>query len=423
MRFFRSGAPRASATNTTVSASGSDAATLSPGHGRDADARPGNGPASPPGAPGPQGESASVHGAWADDVLARRFSRVDRAHPLLAELAAWARIRLLRDAEAAARQGESPPPGGMPGTTGAARVGASAVTPAVTRPSRPPAPLTETPSLAALLARRPALTTPPEVVQRLSAVVSSEDATPDDVAEIIQHDTYLTAAVLRIANSPLHAPLVPVESVRRAVMLLGMRQILSLVAAASLMRLMSPRDAAARRTFWRHAACSATAARALALACGGDPGRAFVAGMLHDIGHLLLMGNLPDIAAHISRRALEGGVPIQAAERELLGYDHCDIGRRLLDHWRLGDAVAEAAGLHHEPDSAGWSDITVHVHLGDFMAVALGHHMPGDELLRPPALGALDRLPLTPAAFSSLVGHVLADTEAMEQALFGDEAS
>ena len=420
MRFFRSGAPRASATNTTVSASRSDAATLSPGHGRDASARPGTGPASPPGAPGPQGESASVHGAWADEVLARRFARVDRTHPLLAELAAWARIRLLRDAEAAARQGESPlPAGGMPGTTEA---GASAASPAVTRPSRPPAPMPETPSLAALLARRPALTTPPEVVQRLSAVVGSEDATPDDVAEIILHDTYLTAAVLRIANSPLHAPLVPVESVQRAVMLLGMRQILSLVAAASLMRLMSPRDVAVRRTFWRHAACSATAARALAVSCGGDPGRAFVAGMLHDIGHLLLMGNLPDIAAHISRRALERGIPIQAAERELLGYDHCDIGRRLLDHWRLGDAVAEAAGLHHEPDATGWSDITVHVHLGDFMAVALGHHMPGDELLRPPALGALDRLPLAPAAFSSLVGHVLADTEAMEQALFGGAA-
>lgn len=421
MRFFRGGAPRASASNTTVSASGADAATLPPGHGRGADARPGSGPASPPDTPGPQGENASVHGAWADDVLARRFAGVDRTHPLLAELAAWARIRLLRDAGAAARQSPSPSPaGGMPGTTGA---GASAVSPVATRPSRPPAPLPETPSLAALLARRPALTTPPEVVQRLSAVVGSEDATPDDVAEIILHDTYLTAAVLRIANSPLHAPLVPVESVQRAVMLLGMRQILSLVAAASLMRLMSPRDVAARRTFWRHAACSATAARALAVACGGDPGRAFVAGMLHDIGHLLLMGNLPDIAAHISRRALEGGVPIQAAERELLGYDHCDIGRRLLDHWRLGDAVAEAAGLHHGPDSAGWSGITVHVHLGDFMAVALGHHMPGDELLRPPALGALDRLPLAPATFSSLVGHVLADTEAMEQALFGDGAS
>jgi len=135
------------------------------------------------------------------------------------------------------------------------------------------------------------------------------------------------------------------------------------------------------------------------------------------------MGNLPDIAAHISRRALDAGVPIQTAERELLGYDHCDIGRRLLNHWRLGDAVAEAAGLHNGPESAGWSDITVHVHLGDFMAVALGYHMPGDELLRPPALGALERLPLTPAAFSSLVGHVLADTEAMEQALFGDGAS
>ncbi|WP_353118954.1 HDOD domain-containing protein [Nitratidesulfovibrio sp.] len=350
--------------------------------------------------------------AWADAELSRRFAQVDLAHPLLAKLADWARVLLLRDG-----QPDSPRVTVQhPGTADGSR-------PATVRTTapHPTAPRADTPSLAALLARRPALTTPPEVVQRLSALVTSDDATPDDVAQVIQHDTYLTAAVLRIVNSPLHAPLVPVETVQRAVMMLGMRQILSLVTAASLMRLMTPRDVVARRTFWRHAACVATAARALAVACGGaEPGRTFVAGMLHDIGHLLLMGNLPDLAAQISRRATEGAMPIQAAERELLGYDHCDIGRRLLDAWRLGDAVAEAAGTHHEADARAWSDLGVYVHLGDCIAVALGYHMPGDELLHKPARGALDRLKLSPADFSSLVGHILADTEAMEQALFGD---
>lgn len=345
--------------------------------------------------------------AWADAELARRFAQVDMSHPLLAELAGWARTRLLRD--------------GQPDTGRTARNPSGTSADGGTATARSAAPRTDAPSLAALLARRPAMTTPPEVVQRLSALVTSDDATPDDVARVIQHDTYLTAAVLRIANSPLHAPLVPVETVQRAVMMLGMRQILSLVTAASLMRLMTPRDVSARRTFWRHAACAATAARALAVACGGaDPGRAFVAGMLHDIGHLLLMGNLPDLATQISRRARQEAMPIQAAERQLLGYDHCDIGRRLLDAWRLGDAVAEAAATHHGPDARDWSDLGLYVHLGDGIAVALGYHMPGDELLRQPARGALDRLKLTPAAFSSLVGHVLADTEAMEQALFGD---
>ncbi len=402
MGFFRSGKPRASASPIAAPAPKAGAAPNRPHHGPNGGAQDGGGPDS-----GAQGGSA--HAAWADAALARRFAHVDLAHPLLAELARWARARLLRDAEAAARRDPrtdvrrpAAAPAGLPG-------------------GRSVTARLEAPSLAALLARRPALTTPPEVVQRLSGLVTSDDATPDDVARVIQHDTYLTAAVLRIANSPLHAPLVPVETVQRAVMMLGMRQILSLVTAASLMRLMTPRDVAARRTFWRHAACAATAARALAVACGGaDPGRAFVAGMLHDIGHLLLMGNLPDLAAQVARRALDGAMPIQAAERELLGYDHCDIGRRLLDAWRLGDAVAEAAEQHHGPDARDWSDLSLYVHLGDFIAVALGNHMPGDELLRQPAHGALDRVKLTPADFSSLVGHVLADTEAMEQALFGD---
>jgi HD-like signal output (HDOD) protein len=357
--------------------------------------------------------------AWADAELARRFAQVDLTHPLLAELAGWTRARLLRDGQPDMARTARNPSGASTGTS----TGGRAATAQPTAP-HPTALRADAPSLAALLARRPALTTPPEVVQRLSALVTSDDATPDDVARVIQHDTYLTAAVLRIANSPLHAPLVPVETVQRAVMMLGMRQILSLVTAASLMRLMTPRDVAARRTFWRHAACAATAARALAVACGGaEPGRAFVAGMLHDIGHLLLMGNLPDLAAQISRRALEGAMPIQVAERQLLGYDHCDIGRRLLDAWRLGDAVAEAAATHHEPDARAWTDLGLYVHLGDYIAMALGYHMPGDELLRQPARGALDRLNLAPAAFSSLVGHVLADTEAMEQALFGESAA
>lgn len=363
MGFFRSGKPRASASPIVAPAPKAGAAPNRPHHGPADGVRPaGSGPNGSP--PDSAAQGGSAHAAWADTALARRFAHVDLTHPLLAELARWARTRLLRDVEAAARRDPRPgarrPADGVPaGLSGGRSVAA-----------RP-----EAPSLAALLARRPALTTPPEVVQRLSELVTSDDATPDDVARVIQHDTYLTAAVLRIANSPLHAPLVPVETVQRAVMMLGMRQILSLVTAASLMRLMTPRDVAARRTFWRHAACAATAARALAVACGGaDPGRAFVAGMLHDIGHLLLMGNLPDLAAQVARRALDGAMPIQVAERELLGYDHCDIGRRLLDAWRLGDAVAEAAEQHHGPDARNWSDLSLYVHLGDFIAVALGNH-------------------------------------------------
>lgn len=403
MGFFNGGKPRATAPSAVAPKAGAAPHPAQPG--------PASGPereadlVARPGAAG-----VDTPAAWADAELARRFAHVDLTHPLLAELAGWARARLLRDGQPDTPRTVRNPSGTSTGTS----TGTSAV-------PRPTSLHADAPSLAALLARRPALTTPPEVVQRLSALVTSDDATPDDVARVIQHDTYLTAAVLRIANSPLHAPLVPVETVQRAVLLLGMRQILSLVTAASLMRLMTPRDVAARRTFWRHAACAATAARALAVACGGaDPGRAFVAGMLHDIGHLLLMGNLPDLASQISRRASEGAMPIQAAECELLGYDHCDIGRRLLDAWRLGDAVAEAAATHHGPDARAWSDLGLYVHLGDWIAVALGYHMPGDALLRQPARGALDRLKLAPAAFSSLVGHVLADTEAMEQALFGD---
>jgi len=402
MGFFRGGKPRASAPSAVAPKADAAPNPAQPAPGSEPD----NGPGLAVRPDAARGDSPAT---WADAELARRFALVDLTHPLLAELAGWARTRLLRDGQPDTPRTVRKPSSASTGTSPDASVAPR------------PTPRTDAPSLAALLARRPALTTPPEVVQRLSALVTSDDATPDDVARIIQHDTYLTAAVLRIANSPLHAPLAPVETVQRAVLMLGMRQILSLVTAASLMRLMSPRDVTARRTFWRHAACAATAARALAVACGGaDPGRAFVAGMLHDIGHLLLMGNLPDLAAQISRRALEGATPIQAAERELLGYDHCDIGRRLLDAWRLGDAVAEAAATHHGPDARNWSNLGLYVHLGDYIAVALGYHMPGDMLLHQPAHGALDRLKLAPAAFSSLVGHVLADTEAMEQALFGE---
>ncbi len=411
MGFFRIGKPKTSDTSTAADTTRSGApsrhAAHAPGTGTP------TGTANQTSVPAPSTTST----AWADAVLTRRFAQVDVAHPLLAELARWARVRLMHEAETFAV------PSGAPRTTAATGVlggNGGNGTPGAFAGIRTASTRTDAPSLPALLSRRPALTTPPEVVQRLSALVTSEDATPGDVARVIQHDTYLTAAVLRIANSPLHAPLVPVETVPRAVMMLGMRQILSLVTAASLMRLMSPRDVTARRTFWRHAACAATAARALAVACGGaDPGKAFVAGMLHDIGHLLVMGNLPDVAAQIARRATDNDMPLQAAERDLLGYDHCDIGRRLLTEWRLDEAMADAAGTHHGADALGWPDINLYVHLGDMIAVGLGYHMPGDDLLRQPARHALDRLKLTPAAFSSLVGHVLNDTDAMEQALFG----
>ncbi|UZP67403.1 HDOD domain-containing protein [Desulfovibrio mangrovi] len=217
----------------------------------------------------------------------------------------------------------------------------------------------------------------------------------DALADIIRHDIVLTLALLRLVNSPLYASgsnrQNSVGSVRDAVDMVGSRQLASLAFAAGQMsnqRAVS--NELSMREFWRHSLMVAGLARSLAIRAGfADPERFFTAGLLHDVGRLMLVERLGREIIGIYGEASAQDMPFQMAERNALGFDHGAVGAAALQAWGLDGRLVQAVREHHSQDmSSGYPEYAAVVGVADFMARALGYTYWTDEHVMPPANGA-----------------------------------
>lgn len=216
----------------------------------------------------------------------------------------------------------------------------------------------------------------PQAYLALRRAVENPMATGASVGNVIATDPALAAYVLRLANSPLYSPSAPVETISRAVALIGLAEIETMAAGTLLHRLAThpPRaDLLSLGAFWRHAVAVGMLAQTLAERAG-EQGRErfFVAGLLHDVGRLLLAVAEPDLTAISLLQAVEAGTSMDAAERQELGFDHASLGGRIAAKWRLPGQLTEAVAGHHQPWLCPDSLLATAVHVADFIANALG---------------------------------------------------
>ncbi|MFP5258682.1 MAG: HDOD domain-containing protein [Acidobacteriota bacterium] len=216
----------------------------------------------------------------------------------------------------------------------------------------------------------------PEAYLALRRTVEDPMSGAAEVAAAVSKDPSLVAYVLRLANSPLYAPIAPVETVSRAVSLIGLAEIVNLAAGAVLSRLFEkpPRpELLSLPDFWRHAVAVGMLAQALARRRDEAPSeRFFVAGLLHDMGRLVLAVAEPDLVAAVIARAAGGRISMDAAERLELTFDHAALGGRICEKWRMSDSLIEGVAGHHDPSLCPESMVAAAVHVADFMANALG---------------------------------------------------
>ena len=197
---------------------------------------------------------------------------------------------------------------------------------------------TSAPSIDLLVARTTDLVPMPAVYFEVKRIIDDPDSSIIDLARTIALDPALTAHLLRIVNSSLYAQSRPVETVSRAVNMLGTQQIHDLVLATSLGGAFSqfqpfPFD---MHAFWRSSVHRAMLAKAMAMRIGlRDNERLFVLGLLSDLGLLVLWLNVPEIARQASDLAQQRGDRRLATEPALLGFDHAQLGGALLAAWKL----------------------------------------------------------------------------------------
>lgn len=215
----------------------------------------------------------------------------------------------------------------------------------------------------------------PEVWVRVNELLNDANSTAGQLGEVVGLDPALTARLLKMVNSSYYGLRSRVERVSQAIAVVGTDDLRSLVLATSAVETFRkvPTDLVDMTTFWHHSVCCALAARRLG-ELRGEIGRErlFVAGLLHDVGQIVLYGEVPEVAAQALAGAVAGGRPLHEVEREVMGFDHAEVGAALLAAWNLPESLVEAVGCHHKPGRAHSFPLEAAVvHLANGVASAL----------------------------------------------------
>lgn len=212
-------------------------------------------------------------------------------------------------------------------------------------------------SISDLLKGVDGLITLPDVFIRINQLVESPNSTTGDIAKAVGRDPSFTLRLLRVANSTFYGLSSTVDTVDKAVAVIGTTQIRNLALSMSVASSFDglPNSLVSMNDFWRHSLYCALTARILAKrARKCDPEAVFTAGLLHDIGELIIFNRLPEQAHESLQRVLEqvDDLPVYLAERQVLGFDHAEVGGELARQWKLPPLLEECIACHHDIVSA-----------------------------------------------------------------------
>jgi putative nucleotidyltransferase with HDIG domain len=259
-------------------------------------------------------------------------------------------------------------------------------------------------------------------VVRLSELVNDPETGPGEFEAVVQPDMALTANLLRMANSAFFGLSRQIGSTREAITLLGIRRVFELGA-------MSAVDAVVPETlpgygidasaFWTHAVAVAVIAERLSkehkLAA---PTLTFTAGLLHDVGKLVISSFLAERIEALRSELATAGMSLIACEQKLLGADHAQIGAELGRVWNLPEEVVKVIAFHHNPDVAneGRGDVLVDlVHAADCLSHSMGFGADVGEMHRQVNDAAIARLGLRHSALEHVVSRALPEIEGLAQ--------
>lgn len=174
------------------------------------------------------------------------------------------------------------------------------------------------------------------------------------IVDLVSCDESISAQCLRVANSALYFRSREVQSVHGAIMVVGVRQIREVLLSCSLLNLL-PKESWVLDPlmFWEHSlACGLVSRYCARKARFKEPERAYLAGLLHDLGELVNMISFQEEFRAAAQLARSEKIPLQEAEHAALGFTHCDTGRILAEHWRLPEDITEVVEHHHQVQQA-----------------------------------------------------------------------
>lgn len=251
---------------------------------------------------------------------------------------------------------------------------------------------------------------PPTIYFLINGVINDPRCSVLDIAKIIGGDQGLTARLLRLANSPFYGFSSKIETITHAVTILGTQQIHDLVLATSVFNLFEkiPKELIDMESFWHHSIACGLVARMLATyRRESNVERFFVAGILHDIGRLLIYTKNPEVSLKILVRSRDTAELMHKVEREVMGFDHADVGGTLLRNWKLPLRIEEMVRFHHTPGLAQHFPVeTAVIHVADIISHAMQIGTSGEHFVPPLDAGAWESVDLPVSILSQIVNQL-----------------
>ncbi len=194
----------------------------------------------------------------------------------------------------------------------------------------------------------------PEIYLKVRHLINDKSSGIDDFANVIIVDSNLSSRVLRLVNSAYFGFPEPVDSITRAINMIGIEKLHNLVlSATAISSLDLPNDILPLKPFWHNSLYTGVSTQQMAERLGVERSdRLFIAGLLHEIGHLVLCARLPDYARETIRHSVQSQLPLHEVQRQMMGCHYGDIGAMLMANWNLPQELQNLVRYHPVPAEA-----------------------------------------------------------------------
>lgn len=215
----------------------------------------------------------------------------------------------------------------------------------------------------------------PEVAMRVAEIAGDPNSSAEDMGRAVSQDPALTAKILKIANSPFYSVSSTVETVSRAITVLGEQQVRDLTIGVSANKELDQleNDLVPMDVFWAHSIYCGVIAQLLAKDSTVPRTESmFIAGLLHDIGQLVMFNKLPDQSREALELSMDGpdNLAMDEVERGVFGFDHAMVGAELARSWQLPEMLGLCMEYHHRPEEAPSHQAEVAlIHIANSIAV------------------------------------------------------
>ncbi len=196
----------------------------------------------------------------------------------------------------------------------------------------------------------------PDTFFQLSKMLNDPRYTADDFGSVISKDPALSIRLLKIVNSPYYGFPSRIDTISRAITIVGIDDLQNLILATSVVDTFDsiPDDLVDMTSFWFRSVNCAVIAKILAEKCAVlHAERLFIAGLLHDIGSLIIYSQFPEESKKILEKSNYDRQQIVALENQMIGFSHIDVGAELLRHWGLPNSLSESVMNYMKPEKAG----------------------------------------------------------------------